>query len=82
MHNQVHAHALLQFRTDLYAAFEPFIDLPTLFWRWAYQRSVVERGAFVLDLEHFCKQLANLPSKAIMIHVVKVMLPIFLQPNL
>ena len=72
-HSKVHAHALLIFRSALSDALEPFINLTTLFARWSSQRRIVESGFFVLDLEHFCRQLATLPSKAIMKHVVKVL---------
>ena len=81
-HNKVHAHALLLFRSNLHAALEPFINLTALFSRWSFQRRIIESGAFVVDLENFCRQVATLPSKALMIHVVKVIFVMLLSTNL
>jgi hypothetical protein len=69
----VHVHAFSLFSSDLYTALKRFIDLPALFSRWSLQRRIFESGAFVMDLGHFCRQLATLPSKALMAFVVKVM---------
>jgi len=38
---------------------------------------VVESGALVLDLEDFCKRLATLPSKGLMVVVLKVIFTVF-----